>query len=109
MGEFNTITKADFLKLMRFPAEWHDWGMYPQELFEIQKNDYKNGNELASEHTRFGAFIWWIHNNPSAKELTTLFLLTYVDPDQFMANDARQRLRSADNYEPNCEKEPDSN
>lgn len=92
------VTKSEFLKLMRFPAEWELWEMYPDELFEIQISKYQLGHEDGSEHDRNGAFHWWIKQSPSRDQLRRLFRLAHLDPDRHMANDVRERLRSADNY-----------
>lgn len=94
------FTKEEFLKLMRFPQEWLAWGMYPDQLFEIQVAGYEPGNERGSEHDRYGAVHWWIHQDPSADELIKLFRLMLLDPDQVMAEDARKHLRSCRNYNP---------
>ena len=92
------MTKGEFLKLMNFPDEWELWGMYPDELYEKQRSRYRPGHEEASEHDRNGAFQWWIRKNPSTDHLRNLLRLTYLDPDNHMAGDVRERLRRADNY-----------
>lgn len=53
-------TKAEFMKLMRFPVEWANWEMYPDKLFDLQWKEYEPGSERASEHYRNGALHWWL-------------------------------------------------
>ena len=93
-----------FLELMQFPQEWLEWGMYPDELFEMQMRDYQPGQEQASEHTRYGAIHWWIAQDPWPDKLSTLFALTYLDGDQPMAADARRHLRSCSCYDEELER-----
>jgi hypothetical protein len=46
--------KKEFLKLLSFPNQWIEYDMYPDELFLIQKKEFR------PEHTRNGAFHWWL-------------------------------------------------
>jgi len=88
---------------MNFPAEWELWGMYPDELFDTQMSRHRPGHEDGSEHDRNGAFQWWIRKSPSKDQLSKLLKLTYLDPDSHMANDVRDRLRRAENYDKELE------
>jgi hypothetical protein len=96
-------TKAEFLKLMNFPKEWLEWEMYPDELFEFQISAYEPGNERGSEHDRYGAFHWWIRRDPPEEAINKLFKLTFLDPKQLMAEDARKYLRKCSKYKPELE------
>lgn len=73
--------------------------MYPDELFEIQVSNYKPGHEEGSEHDRNGAFHWWLRRNPSKEQLIKLAKLTHLDPDQLMANDVKNYIKNATNYD----------
>lgn len=85
-------SKQHFAMLLQYPSEWLAWGMYPDKLFEIQVHDYKPGSETASEHYRYGAFRWWMSKPLSDKQLAKCVVLTFLDPDQIMAADARKHL-----------------
>ena len=83
---------------MNFPKEWELFEMYPNELSEIQINNYISGHEEASEHDRNGAFHWWLKKEPTEEELSKLMKLAYLDPDSHMGKDVRGYIRKAKNY-----------
>lgn len=89
------MTKEEFLGLMRFPAEWKAWGMYPEELFHGQLAQYEPGDERGSEHDRNGAFHWWLKRNPDLDVLWKLQALAKLDPDRLMAQDAQRYILRA--------------
>jgi hypothetical protein len=89
------MTKTEFLSLMKFPSEWDQWGLYPDELFQGQLNLYKPGDERGSEHDRNGAFHWWLKEKPELGVLLKLLALTHLDSDQTMAADARKHIERA--------------
>ena len=89
------MRKADFLSLMRFPPEWEEWGLYPDELFLEQLKLYRAGDEAGSEHDRNGAFHWWLKREPGLKVLEQLLQLAMLDGDQVMAADARRYIDQA--------------
>ena len=89
------MNKSDFLVLMKFPLQWQEWGLYPDELFLGQLALYKPGDEAASEHDRNGAFHWWLRRRPDLGVLEKLLLLTQADPDPIMAEDARRYIEEA--------------
>ena len=97
------MTKLEFLKLMQFPIEWAEWDMYPDRLFDLQVSGYKPGHEAGAEHDRNGAFHWWMKREPDKAQIRKLFQLTYLDPDQPLAKDVRNRLRGLRNYESEIE------
>lgn len=86
------MTKRNFLEIMSFPDEWFLWDMYPDELASIQMAEYEKGHERSSEHTRFGAFLWWISKLDSPQQYELLKKLSSLDPDQGMAKHAQTRL-----------------
>jgi hypothetical protein len=94
------MTKKEFLALMRFPKEWEQFEMYPEELADIQINGYQVGHESASEHDRCGAFHWWLKQEPSEQQLINLMKLTYLDPDPLMSADVRNYIVKAKNFSP---------
>ena len=89
------MRKADFLSLMKFPPEWEEWGLYPDELFLEQWALYRPGDEAGSEHDRNGAFHWWLKRKPDMDVLEKLLLLSHLDGDQLMAADARRYIDQA--------------
>lgn len=91
------ISKRDFLRLLRFPIQWLDWEMYPDELFEVQVSRYEPGHESGSEHDRNGAFHWWLRRDPTREQLRKLVHLSFLDPDQHMAQDVRRYIAQAKN------------
>ena len=86
------MNKIEFLNLMKYPNEWIEWDRYPEELANLQISQYELGNEMASEHDRFSAFIWWLSNYRSKSDLETLLRLADLDVDKGMADDARTRI-----------------
>lgn len=92
------MTKHEFLSLMQFPKEWLDWGLYPDELFEVQLAGYQPGHETGSEHDRNGAFHWWLRQEPSAEVLVSLAKLTFLDSDSFMASDVRNHIKKSKHF-----------
>lgn len=91
------FSKQDFLTLMRFPKEWLQWDMYPDDLFEEQVAMYKPGDERGSEHDRFGAFHWWFKRNPTKEQLKKLIALSFLEPDTGMAEDVRRYITQSKN------------
>lgn len=92
------MTKFEFLRLMRFPKEWLELEMYPDELFEWQVSGYEPGHEDGAEHDRNGAFHWWLKKPPSKIELQNLLRLAALDPDTFVANDICRYIRLSPAY-----------
>jgi hypothetical protein len=88
------MDKSEFLKRMAFPAEWAEWDMYPDNLWEKQLHMYLDGDERGAEHDRNGAFHWWLKQNITADQLKKLALLTFKDPDPIMAADVRKHIES---------------
>ncbi|KPC50711.1 hypothetical protein [Amantichitinum ursilacus] len=91
------MNKTEFLKLLKYPAEWQKYAMYPDELFNEQLIGYEPGHEDGSEHDRSGAFHWWLKRNPTTEPLMVLAELTLVDPDQMMAGDVRTYILRSKN------------
>ena|SRR3569623_1587020 len=91
-----TIDKNHYLKIKKFPPEWVEWGMYPDQLAAVQLAGYEPGNEDSPEHDRNGAFHWWLKNNEITKEqLIKLVKLSYLDPDTNVGKDVRNYLLKA--------------
>ena len=95
------MDKQTFLDLMRFPLEWDEWGMYPDDLSEFEISGYKPGHENGAEHDRNGAFHWWIKRNPSKDELKKLVKLSRLDPDKGLGAHMRKHILKA----ANCDEE----
>lgn len=88
------MTHAEWLRLMKFPSEWMEWHMIPDELAECQLNGYEAGHEDAPEHDRHGAFQWWLEREPDAGVLATLARLSWLDPDPLMGAYVRRLISS---------------
>lgn len=88
-------TKEEFMQLLGYPREWLDYGMYPDELFEIQVQHYSPEHKEGAEHDRNGAFHWWLKKQPSKEQLLRIVKLSALDPDQLMGADVRTYLRKA--------------
>src|SRR3954453_7738676 len=86
------MSKLEFMQRMHFPADWHYWEMYSDDLYDKQLASYEPGNEEASEHFRNGAFHWWLARNLSDEQLIKLVFLTTQDPDRKMAQDVRRHI-----------------
>ena len=84
---------------MNYPREWITSEMLTDALYEGQIARYKWGDERGAEHDRNGAFHWWLGQSPTRTQLKTLLRLSYLDPDQWMAADARRYLRSQANFD----------
>ncbi|MBT2116106.1 hypothetical protein KK141_01060 [Dyella sp. LX-66] len=80
---------------MKFPPEWEEWGLYPDELFLEQWALYRSGDEAGSEHDRNGAFHWWLRQKPGLEILEKLLVLTELDRDPVMALDVRRYVEKA--------------
>lgn len=93
------MTKLEFLRLMKFPREWIDFDMYPDELFSIQASNYQPGHESGAEHDRNGAFHWWLRRKPTKDRILNLLRLAALDPDPFLGQDLRQYLRRAESFD----------
>ncbi len=87
------MDKSEFLNLMEYPAEWLEWNMYPDELWQKQL-PYRRGDERGAEHYRNGAFHWWLKQSITTDQLKRLVLLTFKDPDPLMAEDVRKYIES---------------
>lgn len=77
---------------MRYPRAWLEWEMFPDKLYQVQSAEYEPGNERGAEHFRYGAFGWWVARKMSRAQLRKYIALTWLDPDQVMANEARRDL-----------------
>jgi len=86
------MNKTEFLSLMRYPPEWMEWEMYPDALFEKQREMYQPGDERGAEHDRNGAFHWWLKQKLTADQLAKLVALSFKDPDPIMADDVRKYI-----------------
>ncbi len=86
------------MKLMNLPTLWNEAVLYPETLFLGQLESYTPGSEEASEHYRYGAFNWWIKQNPPVDKIAALLRAATLDTDPQMAEDARQRLKQCSHY-----------
>jgi len=87
---------ASYLGVMQFHSKLLEYGMLPEELVNQLCASYELGMEAASEHDRNGIFHWWLRSAPSKDVLLKLVELSFLDPDQLMAEDVRAHIaRSA--------------
>jgi hypothetical protein len=89
------MTRAEYLKLMRFPAEWDEWGLIDEVWLTGAMRSYEPGMEDASEHDRNAAFHWWLRRSPSKDVLLKLAKLTWLDPEPLMGEDVRTHIAKA--------------
>lgn len=94
------VSRESFAASMRYPRAWIEWGMYPDALYRVQALEYVPGQEEASEHFRYGAFGWWVARKMTRVQLRKYLALTWLDPDQLMANNARRHLLSGHSLDP---------
>ena len=92
------MTHTDWLKLMQFPPEWEAWHLIPNELAAIQLAGFEPEHAGAPEHDRHGSFRWWLKREPSSDVLVQLVQLSWLDPDQPMAQYVRECIAK----QPNC-------
>lgn len=81
-----------YLGNMGFHPKWREYGMLPEALVEQLCATYEPGMEGASEHDRNGVFHWWLGRSPDKEVLMKLVELSFVDPDQVMAEDVRRHI-----------------
>ncbi|HEY1027835.1 hypothetical protein [Pseudomonas sp. KB-10] len=98
------MKKEEFLRCLDFPSEWLTLNLYPDELFRIQIAEYQPEHRSSSEHTRNGAFSWWLHDEPSETLLVQLALLARIDPDPLLSADIQARIRASRYYSSKVEK-----
>jgi hypothetical protein len=84
---------ADYLELMRFPKEWQEWQMVPDEEYIADKIFHlKPGMEHTPEHGRHEAFHYWLSRDPSTEQLGVLTTLSFLDPDAEMGESIRAEI-----------------
>lgn len=83
----------DYLELMRFPKEWQELGMVPDEEY-ISDHIFhlKPGMEHTPEHARHEAFHYWLAREPSTEQLERLAKLSFLDPDVEMGESIRAEI-----------------
>jgi len=91
------MKRDDYLALMKFPKEWIEMGMFPDELWDTARQYYQSGHGQSPEHDRNGAFHWWLKRSPSRDVLQKLVELSFLDPDQLMAADVRSYIGKSEN------------
>jgi len=80
----------DYLELMRFPKEWQELEMVPDEEFVSEHIFHlKPGMEHTPEHARHEAFHYWLAREPSTDQLVRLTKLSLLDPDAEMGESIR--------------------
>lgn len=83
----------DYLELMRFPKEWQEWQMVPDEEYIADHIFHlKPGMEHTPEHARHEAFHYWLAREASVEQLELLAKLTFVDPDAEMGESIRAEI-----------------
>ena len=83
----------DYLEMMRFPSEWQEWGMTPDEEYVSDHIFHlKPGMEHTPEHARHEAFHYWLARDPSTEQLEKLVQLSLLDPDAEMGESIRAEV-----------------
>jgi hypothetical protein len=83
----------DYLELMRFPTEWQEWDMVPDDDYIADRIFHlKPGNEHTPEHARHEAFHYWLAREPSSDQLQLLAKLSLLDPDAEMGESIRAEI-----------------
>ena len=57
----------------------------PDDVINELILSYESGMEDASEHARFGVFMYWLNKDIDSKTLSSLFKVALLDPDEPMA------------------------
>ncbi len=97
---YKRMTKNEFIKLMRYPREWLEWDMLPDELINAQIAEYAHSSEQAAERYRNAAFLFWLGKTPGKEILLKLIKLSYLDPDPLMSYVLRkEHIATAENAE----------
>ena len=92
------MNKKQFLERLNFPNEWLSLDLYPDNLFQIQLDEYELEHVDSSEHTRNGAFTWWLHQEISVDVLKKLAVISLVEPDAPLRDDLQKRIRNAKGF-----------
>jgi hypothetical protein len=82
------LAKPQFLRGFGFPPEWEAWGLYPDDLFERQRDaTADDADAQPDEPLRYGASCWWTrrHRDLPEEKLIQLCRLAALDPDAPMA------------------------
>jgi len=95
-----SMTRSEWLALMKFPTEWSEWELLPEELLAAQIQGYEPGHENATEHDRHGAFQWWLKREPPEAVLVQLAQLSWLDPDPSMGGYVRECIAKARAFSP---------
>lgn len=93
-----------YLCVMGFHPKWREYAMLPAELIDQLCATYRPGMEEASEHDRNGVFHWWLRSAPTKEVLMKLVELTFLDPDQIMAEDVRNHIAQSASYDEEVER-----
>jgi len=97
-----TMNTDEYLELMRFPMEWKECNLVPDEDFIKEFIlALKPHQEHVPEHYRHEAFHYWLVQRPATDVLEKLTNLTYADPDQELGKSIRAEILK----QPNCSDE----
>jgi hypothetical protein len=91
------MNTKEYLELMRFPEEWQEWEMVPDEDYIADQIFHlKPGMEHTPEHARHEAFHYWLSREPSTEQLEKLAQLSLIDPDAEMGESIRAEIVKLD-------------
>ena len=97
------MNKFEFMRLMQIPKEWESYGMYPNELFDLQVRRFEPSHVDGSEHDRNGMFHWWLRQEPTKDQLLKLVALCFLDPDPLITKDVRSHIELSKNFDSEVE------
>jgi hypothetical protein len=90
MARMENLNKSQFLQAYGFPIEWEEWDLYPEDLFQGQRELMGDRKPGPDEHLRYGAFTWWVRKQRDLSKDTLIKLcrLAALDPDPGMGGAA---------------------
>ncbi len=102
-----TLSLAELVDRLCYPAVWMERGLYPEDLFQGQLEAFATEAREhgvppqeycpvgGTEHYRYGAFRYWLQRNPGPEILHALMEAAVTDSDPPMAGAAIKDLLAA--------------
>jgi hypothetical protein len=94
------MNKNEFLDKCRFPKEWREWNMLPDEMLEELYKLYKSsieedGEEAGYRNFRLDAFFYWLERDLTEEQIKKLFRLSFFEK-------SGKHMRSSINRHKDC-------
>ena len=93
-----TEIERQMRRALRYPRLWFDSGLLAGELLELQysalrrKVGSRSRPLAASEHWRYGAFVWWLQRVDVQERLLLLLDAAAADPDEPMGSSVAKEI-----------------